>query len=181
MLMFLCACSSINAQDNSSDEQQDFYVLLSNLLKLNSMDYTYTDSDGKKHPDRLKAFKDLERIYIKNIEADMPNEMFSSKRLKIVMYFSYYSKISNSAALLEYLAADLKPIYSANKETFLEILRELPFLLPSNCERLGAYFGHEGKNEEKEKQFVKNNKSIFSKYLGVEQASQCIKYIHSDN
>ena len=136
----------------------------------------YTGKDGEQHTDSLRLFKEVERIYIKNIEPDLDDEKFSVKRLKMVMYFSFYADVHNSAAIQEYLAADLMPIFENNKETFSGILAELPFLLPSNCERLSAFFGNEGENEGEEVSFIANNKELLSRHLSTDQLAACIGY-----
>ena len=166
----------ISHGEYSPDEKHDFHVLLSRLLAVNSDIYTYTGKDGEQHTDSLRLFKELERIYIKNIKPDLDDEKFSVKRLKMVMYFSFYADVHNSAAIQEYLAADLMPIFEHNKETFSRILAELPFLLPSNCERLSAFFGNEGENEGEEVSFIANNKELLSRHLSTDQLAACIGY-----
>ncbi len=174
-LIFLFSCSNINATETSLNEEHDFHTLLSNLLKVNQDKYTYLDQSGKKHPDSLKMFKELERIYIKNIEPDLEGGKFSPKRLKIIMYFSFYSYVNKSSAFQGYLASDLMPIYTDNNKIFLQILKEFPFLIPSNCNRLNAYFGHEGNNEDKKPSFIIANKKLLSQYLSDDQYNLCMR------
>jgi len=173
-IFLLFACSSINASENAHGEEKDFYILLSNLLGVNKSQYTYVDAQGNKRPNLLEQFKELEKIYIKNIEPDLAADKFSPKRLKIVMFFSFYSHEKKSAAFQEYLAADLMPIYIRNQITFMEILKELPFLVQSNCDRLSSFFGFEGKNNDKKPSFIEKNKKIFNKYLTNDQVKLCI-------
>ncbi len=173
-IFLLSACSSINVSENTDTGESDFDILLSNLLNVNQHRYTYIDQQGNKQPDSLKRFKELERVYIKNIEPDLNSDKFSSKRLKTVMFFSFYADEKKSAAFQEYLATDLMPIYTRNQITFMETLKELPFLVPSNCNRLNAFFGFEGKNSNKKQGFIEKNKTIFTKYLTNEQAKLCI-------
>ncbi len=90
------------------------------------------------------------------------------------MFYSFYSFVNNSAAFQEYLATDLMPIYIKNSDAFLRILNELPFLIQSNCNRLDAFFGFEGKNLDKKSNFIKQNFKLFKKYLNSGQYELCI-------
>jgi len=160
-------------KQRTHDEAEDFHLLLSSLLAINAEQFSYTDDQGKTRSDPLKQFKALENIYIKNIKPDLKNNKFSEKQLKIVLFFSFYAINRNSAAFREYLAADLMPIYLENTDSFLEILSELPFLIESNCDRLNAYFGFEGKHLGEKDQFIKNNEPKFQQHLGEVQMELC--------
>lgn len=173
-VFLLSACSSINASENTDTGEDDFDILLSNLLNVNQHRHTYIDEQGNKQPNSLGRFKELERVYIKTIEPDLKSDKFSPKRLKTVMFFSFYAYEKKSAAFQEYLATDLMSIYTHNQITFMETLKELPFLIPSNCDRLNAFFGFEGKNNNKKQRFIEKNQTIFTKYLTNEQAKLCI-------
>ncbi len=173
-VFLLSACSSINASENTDAGESDFDILLSSLLSVNQHRHTYIDEQENKQPNSLGRFKELERVYIKNIEPDLKGDKFSSKRLKTVMFFSFYADEKKSAAFQEYLATDLMPIYTRNQMTFMAILKELPFLIPSNCDRLNAFFGFEGKNSNKKQSFIEKNQKTFTKYLTNEQAKLCI-------
>lgn len=176
LFSFIClsACSTLDASEKSSGIENEYYILLSSLLSLNENRHTYIDEHGRKQVDLLKSFKELEHIYIDNIEPDLPNNKFTLERLKIIMFFSFYSHERNSAAFQEYLAADLVPIYNNNKESFIITLKELPFLITSNCNRLNAYFGHEGSNEDKKPEFLSTNKQLLSKYLNSDELNLCL-------
>ncbi|MCP4471177.1 MAG: hypothetical protein GY815_10905, partial [Gammaproteobacteria bacterium] len=156
-LILVSACSNLKSEEGHYDE---YSILLSSLLNVNEGVFTYIDEKGNKQPDELKKFKELERIYIKNISPDLTNNKFSNKRLKIIMFYSFYSFEKKSAAFQEYLAADLMPIYISNPDSFLKILNELPFLIKSNCNRLNANFGFEGKNTYNKSNFLKQNTNL---------------------
>ena len=174
-VMLLFACSSTSASESIYNKEGDFYILLSNLLGVNKKQYTYIDTQGNRQPNLLKRFKKLEKVYIKNIEPDLADDKFSFDRLKMVMFFSFYSYEKKSAAFQEYLAVDLMRIYADNKITFMEILKELPFLIQSNCDRLNSFFGFEGKNDNKKTFFIEKNEKIFDKYLTHDQARLCME------
>jgi hypothetical protein len=170
----LLACSNINASNQAYSEEHDYHTLLSNLLNVNKDKYTYLDDNGEEKPDSLKLFKELEQIYSRNIEPDLPNGKTSKKKLKVVMYFSFYAQAKNSGAFQEYLAEDLMPIYLNNRNSFSAVMKELPFLIDSNCNRLNAYFGHEGKNKEKKQDFVNNEAQVITQYLNEDQRTLCM-------
>jgi len=170
LVLFLSgtACASKNIA------QHDYYVLMSELLDINNDRYQYKDDTGRLKNDSLRQFKELESIYIENIEPDLESHRFSEKRLKFVMFFSFYAYQRNSAAINEYLATDLIPIYNQNRDLFLKALNELPFLVTPNCNRLNAYFGFEGKNMEKKENFIKNNEQIIKSTLTNKNSKLCL-------
>ncbi len=163
----------MSASEPLKSEKDDYYVLFSVLLGINEDRFTYTDSEGKLHSDQLKLFKELEKIYARYIE---PQEggAYSQEQIKVIMFFSFYAVNRNSGALSEYLASDLKPIYSKNKLMFLEMMGELPFLIPSVCNRLNAYFGFEGRNIAGKENFIRNNKTYFETHFPSDYAQKCI-------
>jgi len=170
--VLLMACSNLNA----SEPRDEYSILLSSLLKIKDDKYTYFDEKGRKQPSPLKKFKELEKIYINYTNPDIVNNKFSNKRLKIIMFYSFYSYVNNSGAFLEALATDLMPIYIKNPDAFLKILNELPFLIESNCNRLNAFFGFEGKNFNKKSNFINLNTGLFKKYLNSKQYELCINH-----
>jgi hypothetical protein len=170
----LLASSNINASNQTYSEENDYHTLLSSLLSVNENKYTYLDANGENKPDSLKLFKELDRIYSRNIEPDQPNGKTNKKRLKVIMYFSFYAQVKNSGAFQEYLAEDLMPIFLNNMDSFSATMKELPFLIDSNCNRLNAYFGHEGKNEEKKHDFVNHNFKALTQHLNEDQRTVCM-------
>lgn len=175
-LLFISACSNsgVNNSRLHSNAESEHYIILNSLLNIGEDKYTYVDSNGKARKDSLKIFKELERIYIKNISPDLAGNKFSSSRLKIVMFYAFYSYQNNSGAFLEYLASDLMPIYESNKDVFLGVLEEHTFLIESNCNRLNAFFGFEGKNIGGKSEFVKNDGVIFGRHLNDDQYRLCM-------
>ncbi len=174
LLLLISACSSINASEKHRNEESEYSALISSLLNIDEDKYTYIDEKGKKQPDELKKFKELERIYIDNIKPDVADNKFSHKRLKIIMFYAFYSHEKKSGAFQEYLASDLMPIYIENKDNFLQVLKQLPFLTLSTCDRLNAYFGFEGKNTEKKSMFLKQNREYFENNLDTYQYKICV-------
>lgn len=174
LLIAACSNSGVNNSKLHSDTVSENYIILNSLLDIGEDKYTYVDASGKIQKDSLKIFKELERVYIKNVSPDLADGKFSASRLKIIMFYSFYSYEKKSAAFLEYLASDLMPIYEGNKDVFLDVLKEHPFLIEPNCNRLNAFFGFEGKNGDKKLSFVKNNSVIFRQRLNGGQYQLCM-------
>ena len=174
LLGLLLTVPSLYATDDVK-EVDEFHSVLSSLLNVNQVRYTYVDAQGQRKNDALKMFKEMESIYIKYIKPDLPDGRHSEKRLKVLMLFAFYAEKNNSAAFLEYLAADMVPIYHKNRKTFLKGLNELAYMIPATCGRLNAHFGHEGKNANKKKYFIKINKKIIIATLKKENAQICMR------
>ena len=174
VFILISACSIINGSERYKNEENERSTLLSSLLNLDKEEYTYIDAKGEKQSDSLKAFKELERIYIKNIKPDLPNNKLSVKRLKIIMFYSFYAHEKKSGAFQEYLASDLMPVFIDNTDEFLQILKQLPFLILSNCNRLNASFGFEGKHAINKTKFLKKYKIDFKNNLDHTQYRACI-------
>jgi len=113
------------------------------------------------------------RIYIRHIKP-RKNDTYSREQAKVIMFFAFYAKNRGSGAFSEYLASDLNPIYSKNRLLFLELMGELPFLIPLVCDRLNAFFGFEGNNISGKESFVRDNAIEFEKYLSKEQTEICL-------
>lgn len=95
-----------------SQEKEDYYTLFSALLRINGDRFTYTDENGVKHNDSLKSFKALEAAYIRAIEPQQDSR-HSLEQIKVIMLFAFYGVNRESAAINEYLAADLLTVYSS--------------------------------------------------------------------
>lgn len=163
----------MSTSDPNKNEKDDYYAIFSSLLGINENRFTYSDHEGKSHSDQLKLFKELEGIYIRHIEPQ-EDETYSREKAKVIMFFAFYAKNRGSGAFSEYLASDLNPAYSKNRVIFLELMSELPFLIPSVCDRLNAFFGFEGKNISGKKGFIRDNKTLFEIHLSKSQAETCL-------
>ncbi|MEL6750250.1 MAG: hypothetical protein AAFO09_08215, partial [Pseudomonadota bacterium] len=75
---------------------------------------------------------------------------------------NYYTIFSNLLGINE------------NRLTFLELMRELPFLISSVCHRLNAFFGFEGKNTSGKASFTRENTIQFATHLSAKQAETCL-------
>lgn len=174
LLLLLTGCTTLSGSKPIEQEKEDYFVIFSSLLGINENRYTYTDQYGIEHPDQLAAFKELEVIYIRNIEPQIDGT-FSPEQIKVAMFFSFYAKNRGSGAFSEYLASDLLPLYLDNKDSFLASMSELPFFIPSVCDRMNAYFGFEGKNASKKEGFIRDNLLLFKSQLTNEQAELCLE------
>lgn len=172
-LLLLSVCSTLPSSDLHKNEKDDYYAIYSNLLGINENRYTYIDTEGVSHSDQLKLFKELEEIYGRYIEPQ-GEAQYSQEQAKVIMFFAFYAKNRDSGAFSEYLASDFKPLYSQNRSMFLELMSELPFLIPSVCNRLNAFFGFEGNNTSGKENFIRENKDHFYSILSTEQAKICL-------
>lgn len=175
MLLVGCAPLSVNESPNHQDESErdDYYTVVSSLLNTNQDRFTFSDVEGKEHLDQLRLFKELEAVYIRYVEPK-GDGVYSKEQVKIVMFFAFYAQNRQSGAFNEYLASDLNPLYSKNKTIFLEVMSELPFLIPPVCNRLNAYFGFEGKNATAKEDFIIVNMTALKAHLTQKEVDVCL-------
>lgn len=173
LLLLLSGCASLGESESNKSEKNDYYAIFSSLLGINENRFIYTDNEGNPHSDQLRLFKELEGIYGRYIE---PQEdgTYSPEQAKVIMLFAFYATNRSSGAFSEYLASDLMPIYSKNRLMFLELMSELPFLIPSVCNRLNAFFGFEGKNSSGKENFIRDNKVHFEAHFPKKQVKTCL-------
>lgn len=176
--LLLCACESFAANDKAVSapkaQQEDFYQLFSLLIKAPIAETTFTTADGTLKYDELKAFKLLDELYAKYAKPEVTDKRYSSHQLKVIAFFSHLADQHNNAALNEYLASDLLPIYKTNPGRFLSVLAELPYLVPSNCDRINAYFGFEGEHLNEKSEFLETHTPKIKKSLGPALAEVCL-------
>ena len=177
-LMLITSCQKTLLADSEPNNYSDYELILSALLEENQKRFTYKDSSGKNRFDELKEFKALESIYIQNIEPVKGSSKLTNKQIKTIMFFAFYAKEINSAAFQEYLASDLLPLYLKNKNIFLTVLNNKPFLIDANCSRLNAYFSFEDQQTISRSNFIKLNKAIFSKVLNADNFKRCFQHFH---
>lgn len=126
--LLLCARGSLAAKDKtisaSTDQQKDFYQLFAMFIKAPIAEATFATADGGLQYDELKAFKLLDQLYRKYIQPDVAGK-YSPHQLKVIVFFSHLADQHNNAALNEYLASDLSPIYKSNPAQFLSVLTTL--------------------------------------------------------
>jgi hypothetical protein len=166
LMMFVCI--QVNASEKTLEHEN--YVLLSVLL-----DSDWMKEERAVDSESLESFKELESIYLNIVDPLRLNNTNNKDDLKLALFFAYYSDVKNNAAFQEYLAEDLMPIYENNTESFLTVLSELPFLVPSNCERLGAFFGHEGKHLDERDSFIEKNTDVINRYLPPDLSKACLE------
>ncbi len=152
-----------------------YQLLLASLLDdVDSAHFSYINQQGIEKFDKLKHFKALEQVYISSIENKPNHKSLTTDQLKILLFFSFYAEQKNSAAFLEYLAADLMPVYKTQTKEFLKLLNNYSFLVKPNCGRLNAYFGFEGKNRSEKTSFLSTNSDLILEYLSSENAKICL-------
>lgn len=177
-----CAQSPINNSDATTNSTESvtvefdrYQLLLASLLDdVDVNHFSYTDQQGVKKFDQLKHFKALEQVYISSIERKTSHTRLTTDQLKILLFFSFYAEQKNSAAFLEYLAADLMPAYKMQTQEFLKLLNNYSFLVRPNCRRLNAYFGFEGKNLTEKPSFISSNRDLILENLSIKNAKKCL-------
>lgn len=178
ILFLVSGCSSLDTNEPVTiepvtTEKDDIYALFSSLLSINENRLTYTDTKGNTHADQLALFQEMENIYARNITPQQ-NGTYNTEQVKVIMFFTFYAMNRNAAAFNEFLASDLQPIYAQNTPMFLSVMRELPFLIPSVCERLNAFFGFEGNEKPSKQGFITQAKIDFETYLTHAQINTCL-------
>ena len=168
----IATTSNTNVTNKATDRYQ---LLLASLLdEVDSEHFSYIDQQGIKKFDQLKHFKALEKVYISSIEKKPNHKSLTTDQLKMLLFFSFYAEQKNSAAFLEYLATDLMPVYKTHSQEFLKLLNNYSFLVRSNCRRLNAYFGFEGKNLTEKPSFLSANRDLILQNLSNKNAKNCL-------
>ena len=175
IVLLLATASPAYADGLGISEEYDYYALLSHLLSINEDRHTYVDENGIRQHDELKAFKEIDSLYSRYVHRHGDKGELTEEQAKVIMFLAFYSVNRNSAAVNEYLASDFKPIFDRNMSLFINSMAELPFLIPSACNRLNANFGFEGENVKGKSHFVTNLKDLLSEYLSEPQVEECLE------
>lgn len=175
-----CATKKIDVDSQLDVEKptpvlSDDAILLSQLLNTHHNRHQYVDSAGRSHFDELSAFKELARLYAKTVDKKNQDGQMADGDLKRIMFFAFYAKVHNNAAINESLSRDLMPIYLSNRGSFISLLAELPFLIASNCERLAANARYSNNPEQLNLKFIENNKTQLLQSLKPYNTMQCLE------
>lgn len=77
------------------------------------------------------------------------------------------------AGITQAATSDLMSLYQRRRDDVLRVLGELPFLAPSTCYYLGAYFGFEDRNREGKDRFWDDNRAGLGRALGPFGLARC--------
>lgn len=157
-------------------ENLDSYVLLSRLLNIKNSCYLVTHDNGEEQYNYLKEQKEWANTYIKYKKLiDKNND--NLELIKYYLFIGFIAKEQQSAEVSEAFSSDLVPLYENHRENFLNVIKELPFLIPSSCYYLNNYFGFEDKNFNVKDQFLKDNERFILERLGTEKGNLCLKWL----
>lgn len=181
--LLLSACTTFQGtQDNSissavsDEERHDYHQLLSLIIKAKTPETSFQNADGTLDYDELKAFKLLDNLYKEYTTPKTSDGSYTNNQLRVIAFLSHLAHQQNNAALNEYLASDLLPIYRKSPQQFLAVLTDLPYLAPENCERISAYFEFEGNRAKEKAEFLDINTKTIEEILGSDLAKECLSH-----
>lgn len=82
---------------------------------------------------------------------------------------------STDAGLTQSYAADMLPLYRQQPDAILLVLTDAPWLAPSTCHHLSAYFGSEDRPEDGRAPFLASETPRIAKALPEPVASACLE------
>ncbi|GJL49587.1 MAG: hypothetical protein NPIRA01_08140 [Nitrospirales bacterium] len=123
----------------------------------------------------LKEYKAWGALYERYHESAQSKSDLHSEGLKVFLFIGYVAHARLQAATSESFTSDLMPIYLTRQDSLWEILRENPFLVPSTCHYLGAFFGFEERHVEGKPAFLSETRPIIKQALPHKEAELCIK------
>lgn len=187
VLLLSCGCTTVSgagATANASDETlvtnealrkaTVSHALVSALLGIDADRHYWTDDQGKRYPDELAAYKELEKIYLTLLHSARSASEQQAEALKLIMFFSFYAQSRNSAAFNESLASDLRPLFDSDPNAFLDALAETPFASEAVCNRLHAWFGFEDQPAAGRAAFLESNRELIRSRLPASGAASCL-------
>jgi len=86
--------------------------------------------------------------------------MMTKTELKLFLLMCFIADERNKIEPQEQMAKDIKPIFTAQPATILNILKGLPYMIGSTCNSLNSYFELTGKGDEKQQFIRKYGKEI---------------------
>ncbi len=179
---------ALNTHANS-----DSNIFINKLLKINDPQFITQASDGTSTYHSLNAYKAWEALYIRYTKRDLVDNVtdgstdslkqrssdkeLTKTEIKKLLLIGYIAKLHADGATSQSLSSDLTPLYNSHSTSFLQVMTELPFLIPSTCYFLGNHFGFEDKHADKKTPFLKANAALLVTALGAEQGNACLEKI----
>lgn len=157
-------------------EPDDAAEILNYLLDMQSAAHRRIDVQGESVYDTLKAYQAWQALYVKYAQLDVDPAGFREDDLRIYLLIGMVARLKLDAAISEAFTSDLMGIYENHPELTLGILKQLPFLIPSTCRYLNAYFGFEDRNSDRKPQFLKENAERIERALAPADAQRCLGY-----
>lgn len=167
-LILLLASSGCARAQPSTDA-----YLLHYFLDIKEESFVAKGSGGEPYYDELRDYKFREKTYL-DLLAKSKVKPADPGDIKRLLFLGFAAQSRNDAGMMEALNADLMGVFTANRQTFLSVLKQTPDLQPASCHYLGSYFGFEDQNSGKLQSFLGKNETAMRNALGQEAASACI-------
>lgn len=146
--------------DDTKLDQSDAYFLLDNLLSL-------SEKSGNQKT-QLAKYKTWAKLH-KKFRSD---DALTKNEMKIYLFMVFIADEKTKIDPQEEMAKEIEQIFVRQSSMILSILKELPFLIPSNCNSLNNHFDLFSNKEEKQK-FITKNRNAIIESLGKEYAKIC--------
>jgi len=168
VLLLMTACSQSMPKNESAAAQP--YKQESILLRsyLGNSHPAYSDAGVV---DELAQFKKLEQFYIQLVEP--ADKQYTRDSIALIFFYALYAEQTNNAAFNEYLASDLKQVFSTSPELFAQTLAQLPLAIAPVCSRLGAKAEPTGGDTSSEKMFSTKLNRVLEDALGEKGYTIC--------
>ncbi len=161
-------CGDTNKVADTNQPGDDTRFFVNAMLEIQDPQFTSKDSDGVERYDEMKVQQKWGDMYFKYKKlADAGDET----GLKYYLFIAFLAYTQRNAELSEAFSSDLLPIYEKDAGSFLEILKKIPYLIPSSGYYLNKYFGFEDKNADLKPEFLKVNRPLVDDILGPEEGA----------
>jgi hypothetical protein len=169
ILVLLAGCCGDSGKvDDTNKPSDDTRFFVNAMLEIKDPQFTSKDSEGVEQYDEMKVQQKWGDMYYKYKKlADAGDKT----GLKYYLFIAFLAYTQRNAELSEAFSSDLLPIYEKDAGSFLEILKKIPYLIPSSGYYLNKYFGFEDKNAEMKPEFLKVNTPLVNDILGPEEGA----------
>jgi hypothetical protein len=172
-LSTVSGCQAAEEPDHSfSPAISDDGLLVSTLLNISQPVFI---KDGVY--DGLTAYKAWGDLYERTLNQARTGSVKDDSSLRRFLFLGFIAGARTQAATSEAFTSDLMSLYRQRPEQILIVLRDLPFLVPTTCHYLGAYFGFEDREPEGKPGFLKENRERIQSLLHKSEAAMCLAAI----
>ena len=146
--------------------ENEAYVLLDHLLDLSAV------SNDKST--ELQRYKQWANLHAKLVRENK----LSNGQMKVYLFMVFIAEHKVAIDSLEEMAKEIVPRFKKQPEVMLAVLKEIPFLLPATCNRIGTHFELFGSRRDKQ-QFLTSYEKMITDKLGKEHATVCLTQIRA--
>lgn len=164
-LSIACGVSFANGKEVNS-KQKELSFLLDKLLSLSASPQNVQDE--------LQEHKKWSRLFNKYHK----KAVLDKKETKIYLFMIFVATEKVLIHTSEEISFKIVTKFEQQPEVFLDVLQELPFLIPSTCKAIKEHYDITNTMPDK-KDFIKRNKQLFLKHLGKDLCDECFKIIKS--